>query len=510
VATTTEDAPADVAFSAWLPSPSADRAAPHEPQPELFAPQPVAPQPVVFSAAPLPAPSDATARIPVNAPANVLVASRQGPQAEPEQISDLPPVPQFVATAAQTTKAPDVVTPAEETRREIARAHRTRKIGKAGGVSILVGALVAAGVVGLLGYRERPVTHHAALIVKPVRTQRTLLFALADPAGDEAALLADDPRAGTSSVTLLPSRVVTTVVGQGQVPLGRAVALADPGVASGSISDLLGVDVDASWRVTPQALATLVDSLGGITVDVDTQVISSGTVIVQPGVAQHLGGGNAVAYAQYLAPGEDETARLARLQKVLTGILAVLPAQAGRLPAGLGALGAPSESSLTPSQLASQLLNVAAGNRSAAVPGPMFSILPVTTLDSGGSVTAYRVDPVAMASYVSQNLAASVPPGAKAGGVRVYVYSGTLQYGLGTAARSKLVDAGLSFVGSANEAAPSTSLSVVLVPDGTDASRAVGQRVAKALGLPTSSIEVSNVPQDVADVIVIAGSDFRF
>ena len=432
---------------------------------------------------------------------------RQPPQ--PRQ-PELPPVPRFRADAVATTKAPDVVTPGGETRREIARARRTRTFGRAGGIAVVVGALVAAAVVGLVGYHERPATHHDSLVTKPLRTQRTLLFALADPAGDEAALLAADPKAGTSTVTLLPSRVVTNVVGQGQVPLGRAVALADPAVVSGSISDLLGIDVDASWRVTPRALATLIDSLGGVTVDVDAQVISKGTVIVQPGPGQHLAGADAVAFAQYLAPGEDETARLARVQKVLQGILSVVPAQASRLPAALVALGASSESSQTPAALVTELLNVAAGNRGAAVPGPMFSILPVTTLDAGGSTTAYRVDPVAMASYVSQNLAASVPPGARAGGVRVYVYSGTLEYGVGTAARKKLVDAGLFFVGSANEAAPSSDPSVVLVPDGTDASRAMGLRVAKALGLPASSVEVSNVPQDVADVIVIAGADFRF
>ena len=124
--------------------------------------------------------------------------------------------------------------------------------------------------------------------------------------------------------------------------------------------------------------------------------------------------------------------------------------------------------------------------------------MPVTTLDSGGATPAYRVDPVALKSYVAQNLAASVPPGARAGGVRVYVYSGTLAYGLGTAARQRLVRAGLSFVGSGNESAPSSAASVVLVPDGTDASRSMGSRVAAALGLPASSVQVSNVPQDVA------------
>ena len=208
-------------------------------------------------------------------------------------------------------------------------------------------------------------------------------------------------------------------------------------------------------------------------------------------------------------PVRTRPARLARLQRVLQGLLAVLPAQASRLPASLGALGAGSESTLSPALLAAQLVNAESGNRTAAVPGPMFSILPVTTIDSGGATSAYRVDPVAMASYVSQNLAASVPPGALAGGIRVFVYNGTLQYGVGAAARQKLVNAGLSFVGSDNESAPSDAASVVLVPDGTDASRAMGVRVARALGLPASSIEVSNLPQTVADVIVIAGSDFR-
>jgi hypothetical protein len=50
---------------------------------------------------------------------------------------------------------------------------------------------------------------------------------------------------------------------------------------------------------------------------------------------------------------------------------------------------------------------------------------------------------------------------------------------------------------------------VVLVEDGSERSTQRGQRVAAALGLPASAIEVNPRGQTVADVIVILGSDFK-
>jgi hypothetical protein len=49
----------------------------------------------------------------------------------------------------------------------------------------------------------------------------------------------------------------------------------------------------------------------------------------------------------------------------------------------------------------------------------------------------------------------------------------------------------------------------VLVADDSPASRALGHRVAAALGLPDSAIRVTDQPTSAADAVVILGADYR-
>jgi len=426
------------------------------------------------------------------------------PAPAPVVRAPLPPVPAYRGEAPASAPAPALVAPsghAARTRR--ARRARTGRRLALGLVVVVVagGAVVATGLA-----MRQPTASAPRPVLAAGRTQSTVLFALADPRGDEAALLAGDPVARTASVTLLPSRTVTSVTGRGQLPLGKAVAQTDPAAATAAVSDLLGLTVDGAWRLTPDALAALVDGVGGVPVTVDRDITVGGAVVLHAGPGQRLMGSAAVTFAQALDPAEDESARLARLQAVLDGVLTALPADPPALAARVSALGGGSESTLAPPRLAQVLAQLVAVR---ARPGvPIFSILPVTTLSSGGDAVTYRVDERAFDSYVAATLAASVPPGARAGAVRVFVYSGTLEHGVGAAARQRLVDAGLVFVGSKNETQPGRATSVVLVPDATDPSRREGSRVAKALGLPVTAVQVAATAQDAADVVVLVGADF--
>lgn len=431
---------------------------------------------------------------------------RPEPAAVPAPRAALPPVPSFRPVAPPPSRTRLEVTPSRAARRRQSRAQRSRARRRAGlavvVVVVLLGVAVAALLVREVTRTEAPAPPAAG------RTQTTVLFALGDasPDGDEAALLAGDPAAQTASVALLPSRTLTTVIGRGQLPLGRAVAGPDATTAAAAVSDLLGVTVDGRWRLSPETFAALVDGVGGVTVDVDRDIVQGGAVVLRAGPGQRLTGPLALAFAQSLEPSEDEAARLSRLQGVLDSLLAALPTNPAALQASLGALDAGSESTLPVPRLAGVLVDLAtARTRSAA---PVFSILPVTTLDSGGDAVAYRVDPAGLRDYVQANLAASVPPGALSGGTRVFVYNGTLTYGVGTAARARLVAAGMSFVGSKNETQGGRVTSVVLVRDATEPERHRGEQVAAALGLPASAVQVAVHQQDAADVVVLTGADF--
>jgi hypothetical protein len=89
-----------------------------------------------------------------------------------------------------------------------------------------------------------------------------------------------------------------------------------------------------------------------------------------------------------------------------------------------------------------------------------------------------------------------------------------LQNGVGTPGLvgptcQRLVAAGFTIVGSGNASSFDFNQSKVLVFDNSVASAELGNRVAQTLRLSTNDVAVSNEGQNVADVIVILGKDFR-
>jgi hypothetical protein len=343
------------------------------------------------------------------------------------------------------------------------------------------------------------------------RTQRTVVLAVADPGrpASGVALLANDSRARSASVLLLPTRLLAAVPGQGSLPLARAFALPG-GAAANAVADTVGVTVDGFWTLPPGLLGGLVNRLGGVRVDVDTDVLgppagAGGRVVIVRAGEHRLDGTAAVAYAGWLGDGEAELARLPRLQGVLDGILAALPADPVRVATLLRSLGPGSRSTAGPDRLAALLVALAAARDGDA---PLFDALPVLPIDTGGQLTSYRVDPARLSALVSRTLAASVPA-RRPGAAHVLVLDGIGRPGLGEGIRSHLIDAGFGYAGVRNAARFGEPRSVVLVSDAAAHSRRDGEKVAAALGLPADSVRVSRQEQSVADVLVLIGADYR-
>jgi hypothetical protein len=75
--------------------------------------------------------------------------------------------------------------------------------------------------------------------------------------------------------------------------------------------------------------------------------------------------------------------------------------------------------------------------------------------------------------------------------------------------RAKLVKAGLVFVGSSNASRFGVATTLVLVNDASTEAVALGQRVAKALGVPATAVQTTRSPTSVADVVVVVGADYK-
>ncbi|MCW2598295.1 MAG: cell envelope-related transcriptional attenuator [Frankiales bacterium] len=380
--------------------------------------------------------------------------------------------------------------------RERRRKRRLRLTGAAIAAIIVLLALVTVVLVkngGGSGNKQ----------ATPDRTQRTLLLQIraADGTAAASALLAHDPASGMGAVVLIPQQVLATVPGGGSVPFGKALRTASVTASRNALADLMGVTIDGSWVLDGSTFSRLVDQVGQVKVTVDVPVMSGRTVLIQPG-AQTLSGTAALQFATYLGPSEQEQTRLTRLQAVLDAMLNGLPGKPDTL---LASLGGGSQPTLDISAVSSLLTGLKKDDDASNL---QYRSLPVIKVDTGNDEIRSRIDAPATRSLVDDVLAQSIPPGSRTPGNRVLVLNGVGTPGLGQKVRDKLVPAGFVFVGSSNAPTFGHAKTQVLVPDATTAAGALGARVARALGVPESSVQSSDQIGTIADVVVIVGKDF--
>ena len=381
-------------------------------------------------------------------------------------------------------------------RRRQRRSQRRRLVAAALAIAV---ALVAVVTVLLVRRNDRP----SRTVDAQHRTQRTVLLQVrgADGTAVASAVLAHDPASTSGAVVLVPPQVIVTVPGAGTGPFGRVIKTSPETSARNALSDLLGVTLDGGWLLDVATVGRLVDLEGGVRATVDAAVVSGSTVVLQPG-PQRLDGAHAVAFATYLAAGEQEQTRLARLQAVLDGIVTALPAKVQPL---LGSLGNRSMTTLPLSELADLLTGLQRDDKAANL---QYDSLPVIKIDAGTDETRFRIDAPASSALVDRLLAQSVPAGARATGNRVLVLNGVGTPGIGEKVRGRLVPAGLVFVGSRNAEHFGYATSQVLVKDASPQSLALGAKVAKALGLSVDDVRTTNLGE-LSDVVVLVGADFR-
>jgi anionic cell wall polymer biosynthesis LytR-Cps2A-Psr (LCP) family protein len=372
---------------------------------------------------------------------------------------------------------------------------------------LTAGVAIVLVVVAIAAYAlTRDGSTPRAAIAKQTRTQSTVLFQVQGESGDAvaSALLAHDAAGRSGAVVLIPPQVIVTVPGTGALQLSRALKTVPPARSRAAVGDLLGVTVDAGWVIDAPTLAGLIDQVGGVTVDVDVPVIAARVVLLSPG-NQRLDGQHALAFLRYLAPGEQEQARLARVQGVVDGLLNGLPKSTSQVATILSGLGARSNLSQPAPTLASFLVGLAADGRSQQL---QYDSLPVIAIDPGNGVSSFRVDVDATRALVDRLLAQSVPAGARQTGNRVLVLNGVGTPGIGEKVRAKLVPAGFVFVASRNNATFGVAKTRVLVKEATPQAQAVGEKVARSLGVPLDSVQTAEIGS-IADVVVVVGADFK-
>jgi hypothetical protein len=318
--------------------------------------------------------------------------------------------------------------------------------------------------------------------------------------------MVNDPADSSAASVLVPSRLFVEGPTPSGIPFGDTVLLGEDAAPGNALADTLDVVVDNTWQMSDAMLEELVDKVGGVLVDVDVDIVEGRNVVVPAGDAQLLSGRQAVAYANFLAGGDVEEARLARFGDVLDQLMQRLPDSRGTLVNLFTQVGATQQSTLSVDDLADFALGygkVARGGDAA------YQTLPTTVLDSSSKLPALNVDPEGLDRLRSGLLADSLPPDAGGDQITVLIRNGVGTPGLEQDAAKLLRDAGYDFLNGGNANSFGVKQTIVLIPDSSTASVTLGENVAATLGVPDSAVEVSDQGSSVTDVIVVLGEDFK-
>jgi len=428
-------------------------------------------------------------------PTEVTLASRLG--------STVPPKP------SSGHVLPGDASPASRRDAREQRRRRTRNRWLA--LAVVLVLVLVAGLVAVwwLGRDAEPTA--AAPVAE--RTERTVTMTLARP--DEGAtsgvLLIADPDPASANAVLVPSRVFIEGPTPDGIPFGETVLLGELAAPGDALADTLDVIVDGTWQLTSPELAALVDVVGGVLVDVDTDILSSPgqgrqTIVLSAGDQQLLTGSQAVAFAQYLAPDEPQEARLARFGQVVDQLTRRLPDSQEEIVDVLAQADADRQVTGTPEQLAAMLLAFGDVARDGDAG---FQSLPTTPLETGGPQPAFIVDPEGAEQLRQTVLSGSIPSGASGTDIQVLVQNGVGTPGLEQEAADLLRTDGYAFINGGNANSFENKQTDILIPDTTPASLELGANVAATLGVPDSAVQTTSQGSATADVIVILGADFK-
>ncbi|WP_328721708.1 LytR C-terminal domain-containing protein [Streptomyces sp. NBC_00247] len=315
--------------------------------------------------------------------------------------------------------------------------------------------------------------------------------------GTSTALLVDNVTTKKATTVLLPNSLAVADDDGTTTTLGESVEDDGSTGTRESLDTLLGTKISGTWRLDTPYLENLVELVGNIEVDTDTDVPDTkkgAAPVVRKGEAQTLSGTMAVAYATYRAKGEPEAKQLTRFGQVLRGVLRKLSEDPKAATITVQTLAQILDPSLPEADLGASLAKLAGH---AKVGDYTTEVLPV---QEDGTLSD-----AATKSVVKDVLGGTVRVPDKDAATRVGVKNAYGDTAALDAARVVLVNGGYSFVDAGKADTRSTSEIVY----GTAEDKAKAVEVAKTLGLPESVVTKGEAAAN-ADVSVVLGQDYVF
>ncbi|MFS4094735.1 LytR C-terminal domain-containing protein [Streptomyces sp. AF1A] len=390
-----------------------------------------------------------------------------------------------------------------ERREEARRRARSRLIAL-----LVVLALVAVGGVGYLWYAGKlPGLSSSSArtgTATPVAAQKRDVIVVhlhnTGKGGTSTALLVDNTTTKQGTTVLLPNSLALTDDDGSTTTLAKSV---DDDGSSGTrdqLDTVLGTNIQGTWRLDTPYLQNLVDLVGNIDIDTNTDVPDPDSKkkgaepLVHKGSDQTLSGKMAVAYATYRAAGESQNAQLERFGQVMQGVLRKISSDAADATVTVQSLAQILDPSLTDKDLGTFLAKLADLAKSGDY---KTALLPV---QADGTLSARTSD-----SVVKNILGGTAKSPDAGAAVRVSVQNATGVKDDTEKARVALLNGGFTFL-EGGSASGTQATSKVIYSDPSDKQNAT--EVAKTLGLPTGSVTKGTVSSG-ADVSVVLGGDYK-
>ncbi|MGW3714279.1 LytR C-terminal domain-containing protein [Streptomyces albogriseolus] len=389
-----------------------------------------------------------------------------------------------------------------ERREEARRRARSRIIALT-----VVLALVVAGGVGYLWYAGKLPGLSASdadtgtTTAAGAQKRDVLVVHLHDTenGGTSTALLVDNATTEQGTTVLLPNSLALTAEDGTTTTLAKSVEDDGSEGTRTALDTVLGTDIEGTWRLDTPFLLTLVDLVGNIEVDTDTDVPDpdagkkGGPPLVKKGKGQTLSGKMAVAYATHRAPGEAQDAQLERFGQVLHGVLRKMTSDPDAATVTVQTLGQIIEPPLTDADLGAFL----AGLSDLAKGGDhRTELLPV---EEDGTLTAEASDGV-----VKDVLGGTAKSPDRDAAVTVSVRNATGDEDDTEKARVVLLNGGFTFL-EGGTAGSAEATSEVVYADPAEKENAT--EVAKTLGLPADAVTKGEISGN-ARVAVVLGQDY--
>ncbi|AOR34394.1 hypothetical protein BFF78_28080 [Streptomyces fodineus] len=318
--------------------------------------------------------------------------------------------------------------------------------------------------------------------------------------GTSTALLVDNTTTKQGSTVLLPNSLALSSDDGSTTTLAKSV---DDDGSSGTrdqLGTVLGTNIQGTWRLDTPYLQNLVDLVGNIELDTNTDVPDpdakkKGTEpLVHKGSAQTLSGKMAVAYATYRASGEPQNAQLERFGQVMQGVLRKLSSDPAAATVTVQTLAQILDPPLTDKDLGAFLAKLADLAKSGDYKTALLPVQP------DGTLSAKTSD-----SVVKDILGGTAKSPDAGSAVRVSVQNATGVKDDTEKARVVLLNGGFTFL-EGGTASGTQAASKVVYSDASHKSDAT--EVAKTLGLPAGSVAKGTVSSG-ADVSVVLGQDYK-